>query len=79
MVATTDRKVTLSTDRWHDVSIPAACANRPKDIPNANVTFQVERSPYQAELARLMPVLDKANVSFATRGASQFLASWFPA
>jgi hypothetical protein len=49
--------VTLSDGRWTTVTVAAACANRTRAIPGPGNGFSIERSPYQAELVRLMPRL----------------------
>lgn len=69
MVTTEASEVRLTGDDWRSLSVSAACADRPRDIPGGGDTFTVQRSPHQEELARLMPVLDKAGVSYATRQA----------
>ncbi|MDR2138594.1 MAG: hypothetical protein LBP50_03470 [Tannerella sp.] len=60
MVATGEKNVHLTTGEWQTVYIPAACANRPKDIPGSDDSFGIQHSPNRKELARLMPVLNKA-------------------
>jgi hypothetical protein len=75
MVATGERTVRLTDDDWVSVSMPAACANRPRNVPEGQDSFQVQRSPKQADLARLMPVLDQANVGFAVRQAAVWIVT----
>jgi hypothetical protein len=75
MVATGERTVRLHNDNWQTVTVPTACANRPKDIPESGDTFSVERSANQAELAQLMPVLDKAGVGYAVRQAAVWIVT----
>lgn len=75
MVATEERSLTLTEDDWASLSMPAACANRPRDIPGDRDSFRVQRSPQQAHLARLMPVLDKAGVSYAVRQAAVWIVT----
>lgn len=75
MITTTEIKVRLTTDDWQSVSISAACANRPRDIPGSGDTFIVQRSPHQQELARLMPVLDKAGVPYDVRQAAVWIVT----
>jgi hypothetical protein len=57
MVATQPEEVTLSDGKWTSVSVSAACANRTRAIPRPGNGFAIERSPYQAELVRLIPRL----------------------
>jgi hypothetical protein len=75
MVSTDETTVRLTSDSWEDVAVPAACANRPKHVPGANDSFTVQRSPHQEELARLMPVLDGANVDYPTRQAAIWIVT----
>jgi len=62
MVTTAERPVALNQNDWVEVDVPAACANRPKHIPAGDDSFAITRSPRQAELQKLMPVLQKAGV-----------------
>jgi hypothetical protein len=75
MVTTAESKQTLTTDSWVSLSPAVACANRPRDIPGSKDSFSVQRSPHQEELARLMPVLDKAGVPYATRQAAVWIVT----
>ncbi|MDR2451583.1 MAG: hypothetical protein LBE85_07420 [Candidatus Accumulibacter sp.] len=75
MVTTAESKVRLTTGEWQSISVPAACANRPKDIPGSQDSFTVRRSPHQKELVRLMPLLDKASVPYATRQAAVWIVT----
>ena len=75
MVTTAESKVQLISTIWESVSPDAACANRPRDIPGAGDTFTVQRSPNRAELTRLMPVLDKAQVDTSTRQAAVWIVT----
>ncbi|MDR2773378.1 MAG: hypothetical protein LBC19_01320, partial [Tannerella sp.] len=75
MVATAEKKIRLTTTSWTTVSIPAACANRPKDIPDSNDRFSIQRSPKQEELARLMPVLEKAAENTLVKQAAVWIVT----
>jgi hypothetical protein len=75
MVTTAESKVHLTSNEWSFVSPDAACANRPRDIPGGSDTFTVQTSPKQAELARLMPVLNKARVDTKTRQAAVWIVT----
>ena len=75
MVTTAETKTRITGDDWRSLSVSAACANRPRDIPGRGDTFTVQRSPHQEELTRLMPVLDKAGVSYATRQAAVWIVT----
>lgn len=75
MVATEERSEMLTEDDWVPLYVPAACANRPRDIPDDQDSFRVQRSPQQAELARLMPVLDQNSVSYAVRQAAVWIVT----
>jgi hypothetical protein len=73
MVATGEKKARLATDGWQKISMPAACANRPKDIPDSGDSFTVQRSPNQEELATLMPALNKAGAGTTTKQAAVWI------
>ena len=75
MVTAGESTLRLTADDWQQVSVSAACANRPRDIPRSADTFTVQRSPHQKELARLMPVLNKAGVDYATRQAAVWIVT----
>jgi hypothetical protein len=75
MVATAAKKTRLTTNSRQNIAIPAACANRPKDIPDGNDKFTVIRSPNQAELALLMPALNKANAGTLTKQAAVWIVT----
>jgi hypothetical protein len=73
MVATEEKTLLLNNDQWKTVSIPAACANRPRDIPDSNDSFTVQRSSNSDELTRLMPVLNKTGVGIKIRQAAVWI------
>jgi hypothetical protein len=73
MVATGEKKVRLATGNWQNVSMPAACANRPKDVPGSSDKFGVQRSPSQEELARLMPALNKSGAGATVKQAAVWI------
>ncbi len=75
MVTTAEKKLTLRNDDWLSTSPPAACANRSRDIPGDDDSFTVRRSAHQEELARLMPVLEKARASYAVRQAAVWIVT----
>lgn len=75
MVVTAEDKVRLVSNEWQSTTLAVACANRPKRIPRKDDYFTVRRSPYQAELIRLMPVLDKAQVGNDTRQAAVWIVT----
>jgi hypothetical protein len=73
MVATGEKKAYLTTDKWQNISMPAACANRPKDIPGDDDSFSIQRSPNQEELVLLMPVLNKSGAGTTTKQAAVWI------
>ena len=73
MVATGEIKRTLWDNSWAEFSLPAACANRSRAIPNSGDTFAVQRSPHQGELARLTVALSRASADEATRQAAVWI------
>lgn len=75
MVTTSEAEVTLNDGGWHTISATVACANRPRHIPGEKDRFTIQRAPNQKELAKLMPELDKANVSYETRQAAVWIVT----
>jgi len=75
MVTTAETTLTLHSDDWTSVSPAAACANRPRDIPGDTDRFAVQRSPNQEELARLMPILERAGATYAVRQAAVWIVT----
>lgn len=75
MVSTEAATVGLQQDGWVSVSIPAACANRPRDIPGNEDNFTIRRAPQQKELQKLMPIVSKASVSSAVRQAAVWIVT----
>lgn len=65
----------LRTNSWAPVSVPAACANQPRDVPGSGDSFTIRRSPDQRELQQPMPVLQKANTPFAVRQAAVWIVT----
>jgi hypothetical protein len=75
MVATAEATATLTSDVWTTVSVSAACANRPRDVPGDDDTFTVRRSPQQQELQRLMPALVKAGADSKVEQAAVWIVT----
>jgi nucleoid-associated protein YgaU len=75
MVTTRETKLAPTLDCWIAIPVDSACANRSRDIPASWNTFAIQRSPYQGELARLMPAIDRAHVSRATGQAAVWIVT----
>lgn len=75
MVTTREQSVVLKQKSWTTVSVPAACANRTRDIPEKNDTFEVQRSPDQEELRRVSPFLRQAGAHYATEQAAVWIVT----
>lgn len=75
MVTTAELTVQLTSDRWQSVSPSVACANRSRKIPADGDSFAVRRSPWEWQLAQLMPVLAQANVSADVRQAAVWIVT----
>jgi hypothetical protein len=75
MVSMHTEKVVLDRDEWVSITVPVVCANMSRDIPGEMDSFTVQRSPYQRELARLIPVLDKAGVEFVVWQAAVWIVT----
>ncbi|MGH9875924.1 MAG: hypothetical protein ACRD9S_26020 [Pyrinomonadaceae bacterium] len=75
MVTTQGQSVHLRGEEWISVDVPAACANRPRDIPGGNDSFEVKLHPEQEELKKLMPALARAMVGSAGRQAAVWIVT----
>lgn len=75
MVATARSELRLTSTDWMSVSVAAACANRPRNIPGSRDAFTIQRTPEPADLARLLPVLDQAGASFAVKQAAVWVVT----
>lgn len=75
MVGTCEETVVLDNNDSQTISISAACANRTRDIPNSDKRFDVQRSPYDMELQKLMPVLRKAEVNSLVQQAAVWIVT----
>lgn len=73
MVVTGARSVTLKNDEWHTVSMPAACANRPRDIPGTSDSFSLQKSPNQEELKKLISTMQANSVTYPVRQAAVWI------
>ncbi|MBI4774386.1 MAG: outer membrane protein assembly factor BamD [Deltaproteobacteria bacterium] len=75
MVSRKGISVVLDDDEWRTLSVDAACANRPKEVPEPGDRFQIQLSPHQDELKRLMPVLEEARASFGVEQAAVWIVT----
>jgi len=75
MVGTREVEIALEDDKWQSISVRAACANRTRGIPDSSDRFSVQRAPQQQDLARLMPVLERAGVSSSVRQAAVWIVT----
>lgn len=75
MITTSSRRQQLRSDDWVSLRLPVACANMRRNIPGSGDTFTVQASPSQADLARLIFVLDRSNVSFGIRQAAVWIVT----
>lgn len=75
MIVTRPGSLVLTTDDWQEVNLDVACANRPRKIPAYGNTFTLGRSPQRDEFAKLMPVLENAKPSHATRQAAVWIVT----
>lgn len=64
LISTEARSVQLNSDDWIVASIPAACANKPLNIPGEKDSFSVRRAPQQADLATALRALHAAQASY---------------
>lgn len=75
MVGTSEEMITLKDDDLHTVEVSAACANHRRSIPYSDDSFYIQRSPNHEGLQKLMPVLNKANVSFEIEQAAVWIVT----
>lgn len=75
MITTSSRRQQLRSDDWVSLRLPVACANMRRNIPGSEDAFTVQASSSRADLARLIPVLDRANVSFGVRQAAVWIVT----
>jgi len=73
MVATSATSLVLGNDNRRTVSPDVACANLRRAIPDADNRFSVRSSPYKKDLAKLMPTVEQARVSFPVRQAAVWI------
>ncbi|RMG92418.1 MAG: hypothetical protein D6706_16840 [Chloroflexi bacterium] len=65
MVVTSEEVAQLKDDGWTEVSVATACANMALSAPDSEDYFPViRRSPYQPELATVLPILEEADPSY---------------
>ena len=75
MVSTKEIVRRLTSNEWVNVQVDAACANRIKNIPGTNDSFDIRSSPHQEDLAKLMPVLARAGSGYSTRQAAVWIVT----
>jgi|GEM_PF-4400976 len=67
---TVEREDQPAGEHWTEVNVPVACTNMHKAIPGSSDTFEIERSPNQEELDKLLPVLDAENSAYPVMQAA---------
>jgi hypothetical protein len=75
MVGREEEVIVLNDDEWQSEWISAACANRSRDIPDDAESFDIQASPHQDELKRLMPILQKTGASFGVEQAAVWIVT----
>ena len=75
MVATTSRTIDLAYPDWIDVTLSAACANQPRDVPDSDDQFTVKRLPEQNELAKAAKALAAADAQYPVIQAAIWIIS----
>lgn len=75
MVSRSEEIIDLTDEDWQTIEIDAACANRSRDIPYSDESFDIRESPYQEDLKKLMPILEKSNVSFGVEQAAVWIVT----
>jgi hypothetical protein len=75
MVATADREITLAGNGWQHLEVPVACTNIVRKVPGPRDVLTPDRLPQNAELQRLLPVLERADVRSAIRQAAIWITT----
>jgi outer membrane protein assembly factor BamD (BamD/ComL family) len=76
MVTTAEKELVLRNDGWQSISLPAVCANLHLDVPESEQGFQVQRSPHQEELERVVKALSTAGRLYqGTRQAAVWIVT----
>lgn len=75
MVITDEIKRTLKNNNWITITIPAACANRPRNVPNDEDVFTIQSTSNQQELELLMKAVKKNKVSYAVKQAAVWIVT----
>jgi hypothetical protein len=75
MVGTEPQSVQLTDSTWTTLTLPAACASRPRDIPSDSDKFAVKRLPGGSELAIAMRAIAAAHPSTAVIQAAVWIIS----
>ena len=75
MVSTASRLIRLNSNQWQTFSLPAACANRPKDIPSDSDTFTYQTLSNQGELVKLMARIKKVQPLYVVKQAAVWIVT----
>ena len=75
MVSRQTKTLTLSPKGSKNMTLEAACANRPKDIPGNDDQFDIAPAPHQDELLKLMPLLEKEDAGYTTVQAAVWIVT----
>jgi len=74
-VGTSSRSVVLTDNEWTSISVQAACANQPQDIPTTGDRLTVRRSPARRAPDQALPAPEQMSASYSVAQA----AIWIPA
>jgi hypothetical protein len=75
MVSMADCEIRTTDNGWRNVNIPVACMNIAKAIPVKTDSLSVSHLVPQTELAKLLPVLGRAQVRAAIRQAAVWIVT----
>ena len=75
MVGVSPEAVRLSGRGWTTLTVAAACASRPRDIPTESDRFAVKRLPEKSELAIAARAISAAHVPIGVRQAAVWIIS----
>jgi hypothetical protein len=75
MISTEAYSTQLADDDWVVATVPAACANKPLNVPGEKDSFSIRRAPEQAELATAIRALHAAHASYSVVQAGVWIVT----
>jgi WD40 repeat protein len=75
MVVRHGQTIRLTDQDWRTVELEVACANIDLEVPGSETGFEIVRSPVQADLEQLMPILEQAGVIYDVEQAAIWIVT----